>query len=67
MDELVGYEEAARVLGGVSSVTIWRLERAGRLERVQIGSRTMFRRSDLDALITKGARIATTNRRSSRP
>jgi excisionase family DNA binding protein len=65
MDELVGYDEAARILGGVSLVTIWRLAKAGRIERVKIGSRTMFRRSDLDALIRNGTRVATNGRRSS--
>jgi excisionase family DNA binding protein len=59
MDELVGYEEAARVLGGVSLVTLWRLAKASELEPVKIGSRTMFRRSDLETLIRTGAKTAT--------
>jgi excisionase family DNA binding protein len=63
-DELVSYEEAARILGGVSLVTIWRLARAGQLEQVKIGSRTMFRRSDLDALVRTGTRIPTSSRQN---
>jgi excisionase family DNA binding protein len=52
MDELVGYEEAARALG-VSAVTVWRLVKAGELEQVKVGSRTLYRRSDLSALIRR--------------
>jgi DNA-binding transcriptional regulator PaaX len=35
-------------------VTIWRLVRAGELEPVRIGRRTLYRRSDLDALMHRG-------------
>ena len=55
MDELVSYEEARRILGRVSSVTIWRLVRAGELKPVKIGRRTLYRRSDLKALMERGS------------
>jgi excisionase family DNA binding protein len=52
-DGLVGYDEARQILGGVSAVTVWRLERAGQITPVRIGRRVLFRRSDLAELIER--------------
>ena len=53
MDALVGYEETARLLG-VSRLTVWRLTKLGELEQVKVGSRRLYRRSDVEALIRRG-------------
>jgi excisionase family DNA binding protein len=65
MDELVNREEAGRILGRVSSMTIWRLVKAGELRPVKIGGRTLYRQSDLRALMERGS--ASTSARRAGP
>jgi excisionase family DNA binding protein len=42
----------------VSRGTIWRLLKNKSLSRIRIGGRTVIRRTDLDALLTKLAEVA---------
>ncbi len=46
-----------RSYAGISEATVYRLVAAGRLPSVKIGRRTLFRRTDVDALL--GIRAAT--------
>jgi excisionase family DNA binding protein len=57
-ERLESRDEACRLLGDVSYQTLWRIVRVGGLTPVEVGRRTMFRRSELDALIATG-RIST--------
>ncbi|MDR6870112.1 excisionase family DNA binding protein [Bosea sp. BE125] len=40
---------------GISEATVYRLVASGRLPSVKIGRRTLFRRADVDALLSLGA------------
>jgi excisionase family DNA binding protein len=64
-DGLVNYEGARVLLGGVSWMTVHRLVKCGELERVRIGSRVLFRRSDIERLIRR-RNVSTQGRRSRR-
>lgn len=54
MAELLTIEEARNHLR-VSRGTLFNLLGSGELSKVKIGSRTLIRRSDVDALIKRGA------------
>jgi excisionase family DNA binding protein len=53
MSDLVDYEGAREALGGVSWMTVHRLKKSGELPAVLIGTRVLFRRTDLNALIDR--------------
>lgn len=50
--DLISQEEARFTLG-ISRTTLWRLVKAGDLDAVSIGSRTLIARASLDAYITR--------------
>lgn len=47
-------EQAAQFLGGLSTRQLLRLVAAGKLKKVKIGHRTMYRVADLERLLAKG-------------
>jgi Helix-turn-helix domain len=47
----VGRIEARRILGGISSVALWRLTKSGRLPASRVGGKLIFMKSDLRAFI----------------
>jgi hypothetical protein len=53
---LMAREDAARALGGLHISTIGKLARAGKLERVFIGRRSMVTVASVHVLIAAGAR-----------
>jgi excisionase family DNA binding protein len=53
---LLGVAEVSRMLG-VSRATVYRLVGSGDLPVVKIGDRTLFRPSDLEALIARSLRV----------
>ncbi len=50
--ELYSVEDAAAFLGGISKWTVHAWLSQGRLQRVKVGSRTMIRKSELEAFIS---------------
>ena len=52
---LVDSREARRLLGGVCEKTLFNLRKSGALGYVQIGSRVMYRMTDLIAFAERGA------------
>ena len=54
-DELISQDEARMMLGGISSMTLSRWNRAGILCKHHIGKRIAYRRGDIDSLLRKGA------------
>lgn len=56
-DELIFQDEARMMLGGVTSVTLTRWDRAGILRKHHIGKRVAYRRGDIDAIIKKGGKL----------
>lgn len=54
-DELISQDEARMMLGGLSSMTLSRWDRAGILRKHHIGKRVAYRRGDIDSLLRKGA------------
>lgn len=53
-DVLIYKDEARRLLGGVSSVTLTRWDRSGYLPKQHIGRKVCYRRGDIDAIIKRG-------------
>ena len=47
---LMNVEGACQFLGGISRSSLYNLIRQGRVKRVKIGRRTMFRQSELERL-----------------
>jgi hypothetical protein len=47
----VGRKEARRILGGISSVALWRLTKSGHLPASRVGGKLIFMRSDLRRFI----------------
>ena len=56
MERLLTVEEAAKALGGLSKYTIHAWLSSGKLLRTKVGSRTMIRESDLQAVIEVGGK-----------
>ena len=56
ISELFDVHEAARYLGDVSTRTVYREVRRGRLAMIKIGSQTRFRRAELDRYLREGER-----------
>lgn len=56
MERLLTVSEAARALGGISKYTVQAWLSSGKLQRTKVGSRTMIRESDLQAVIEVGAK-----------
>ena len=56
MERLLTVDEAARALGGISKYTIHAWLSSGKLHRTKVGSRTMIRESDLQAVIEVGGK-----------
>ena len=55
---LVDRKEAAKKLGFRSTISIRRLEQAGRLKPIWLNSRVVrYREDDLDNLITEGSKV----------
>jgi len=50
-DALVPKEEARHLLGDPDPTTLWRWENAGILDKVKIGTKVFYRRSDLNKII----------------
>ena len=65
MEQLFSIEDAARKLGGISKWTLHAWLSQGRLSRTKVGGRTMIRESELQRVITDGAKSAGPSRRSS--
>ncbi len=56
MERLLTVDDAARALGGISKYTIHAWLSSGKLQRTKVGSRTMIRESDLQAVIDVGGK-----------
>jgi hypothetical protein len=54
--ELVGLEEAARILGGVSIWTLRQWAYKGKISSHKLSTRLMFDRAELDRVITESER-----------
>lgn len=52
---LIDQAEAARLLGGVGRVTLWRMRKRGDLTTVLIGSRAFVTRVSIDAFVSSHA------------
>lgn len=61
MEEVYTDKQAQEVLH-VSRTTLWRLRDAGKLAFVRIGSRTLYRASDLEEFLESQARPVRTQR-----
>ena len=61
--ELVGVDEAAHILGGLSPWTVRGMAYRGRIASHKIGTRLMFDRAELDRVISESERprLAETN------
>lgn len=55
-DELLDIQQAAHYLGDVSTRTVYREVRRGRLRMVKVGGSTRFRRSELDRYLRAAER-----------
>lgn len=53
IEPLLRLKDVTRLLA-VSRATLWRIERAGKLQRVMIGSSPRYKQSDIENLITSG-------------
>ncbi|MGI4981302.1 MAG: helix-turn-helix domain-containing protein [Janthinobacterium lividum] len=56
MERLLTVGEAAQALGGISKYTVQAWLSSGKLQRTKVGSRTMIRESDLQAVVQVGAK-----------
>jgi excisionase family DNA binding protein len=56
LDKLYSVSEAARVLGGLSKLTIHAWLSQGKLQRTKVGGRTMIRESELQKVIQDGGK-----------
>lgn len=56
MERLLTVDEAARALGGISKYTVHAWLSSGKLQRTKVGSRTMIREADLQAVVEVGGK-----------
>ena len=56
MERLLTVDEAARALGGISKYTVHAWLSSGKLQRTKVGSRTMIRVADLQAVVEVGGK-----------
>jgi excisionase family DNA binding protein len=62
--DLLDVVQAAAYIGDVSTRTVWREVRRGRLSMVKIGGSTRFRRAELDRYLGAAERLAGRPRRA---
>ena len=46
-------EDSLQYLGGINRTTLWKARKTGKLQEFQLGTRKLFKRSDLDKLLTR--------------
>lgn len=51
-DRYLNVEEALHYLGSINRTTLWKARKAGKLREYHLGTRRLFRRKDLDRLLT---------------